>query len=60
MGEGVGHKEGVAVDWKKLLPPPRNCRALLPKRWVVKRSFSWISHNRRMSKGGLPRVRRTL
>ncbi len=43
-------KEGVAVDLKKLLPPPRNWRAFLPKRWVVERSFSWISHNRRMSK----------
>ena len=43
-------KEGVAVDWKKLLPAPRNCRAFLPKRWVVERSLSWISHNRRMSK----------
>lgn len=43
-------KESVAVDWKKLLPPPRDSRAFLPKRWIVERSFSWISHNRRMSK----------
>ncbi len=43
-------KEGVAVDWKKLLPPPKDSRAFLPKRWIVERSFSWISHNRRMSK----------
>lgn len=43
-------KEGVEVDWKKLLPQPRDSRAFLPKRWIVERSFSWISHNQRMSK----------
>jgi putative transposase len=43
-------KEGVAIDWKKLLPEPRGSRTFLPKRWIVERSFSWISHNRRMSK----------
>lgn len=43
-------KEGVEVDWKKLLPQPRDSRAFLPKRCIVERSFSWISHNRRMSK----------
>ena len=42
-------KEGVAVDWKKLLPPPKDSRAFLPKRWIVERSLSWISRNRRMS-----------
>jgi len=41
-------KEGVEVDWEKLLPP-RGFR-VLPRRWVVERTFSWISHNRRMSK----------
>src|SRR5918995_935239 len=41
-------KEGVAVDWEKLLPP-RGFIAL-PRRWVVERTFAWISHNRRMSK----------
>ena len=43
-------KEGVMVDWKKLLPAPNDSRAFLPKRWIVERTFSWISHNRRMSK----------
>jgi putative transposase len=41
-------KEGKTVDWQKLLPP-RGFQ-VLPRRWVVERSFAWICHNRRMSK----------
>ena len=41
-------KEGVQVDWEKLLPPKGF--QVLPRRWVVERTFSWIDHNRRMSK----------
>jgi len=41
-------KEGVEVDWEKLLPP-KGFR-VLPRRWVVERTFSWIDQNRRMSK----------
>jgi putative transposase len=41
-------KEGVVVDWQKLMPPAGF--VVLPRRWVVERSFAWISHNRRMSK----------
>ena len=41
-------KEGVEVDWEKLLPP--RSFQVLPRRWVVERTFSWIDHNRRMSK----------
>ena len=41
-------KEGVAVDWQKLMPP-KGFR-VLPRRWVVERTFAWISHNRRMAK----------
>jgi putative transposase len=40
--------EGVKVDWQKLLPPKGF--VVLARRWVVERSFAWISHNRRMSK----------
>ena len=40
--------EGVAVDWQKLLSPPGF--QVLPRRWVVERTFSWIDQNRRMSK----------
>ncbi len=44
-------KEGEEPDWEKLrelLPPPGF--RVLPRRWVVERTFSWIDQNRRMSK----------
>jgi putative transposase len=41
-------KEGVTIAWQELLPP-RGFQ-VLPRRWVVERTFAWISHNRRMSK----------
>jgi putative transposase len=41
-------KEGVAVNWEELLPPKGF--QVLPRRWVVERTFSWIDQNRRMSK----------
>jgi putative transposase len=41
-------KEGVKVDWETLLPPQGF--QVLPRRWVVERTFAWICHNRRMSK----------
>ena len=41
-------KEGKEVDWQKLMAP-RGFR-VLPRRWVVERTFAWISHNRRMAK----------
>jgi putative transposase len=41
-------KEGKKVDWQELMPP-RGFR-VLPRRWVVERTFAWITHNRRMSK----------
>ncbi len=40
--------EGVKVEWEKLLPPKGF--QVLPKRWVVERTFSWTDQNRRMSK----------
>ena len=42
-------KEGKKADWHELLPP-RGFH-VLPRRWVVERSFAWIDHNRRMSLG---------
>jgi len=36
------------VDWEHLLPPKGF--QILPRRWVVERTFSWIDQNRRMSK----------
>jgi putative transposase len=41
-------KEGVTVDWRKLLPPKGYL--VLPRRWVVERTLSWIDQQRRMSK----------
>ncbi len=41
-------KEGMELDWEKLMLP-KGFR-VLPRRWVVERTFSWIDHNRRMSK----------
>ena len=41
-------KEGVAVDWQKLLPPKGYL--VLPRRWVVERTLAWIDQQRRMSK----------
>jgi len=41
-------REGVPVDWQKLLPP--RGFVVLPRRWVVERTIAWIDHNRRMSK----------
>jgi putative transposase len=41
-------EEGTKVDWQKLLG--RRGFEVLPRRWVVERSFAWICHNRRMSK----------
>jgi putative transposase len=41
-------KEGVAIDSEKLWGARRF--GDLPRRWVVERTFSWLGHNRRMSK----------
>jgi len=41
-------KEGKKVDWERLMPP--RGYVPLPRRWVVERTFSWLSQNRRMSK----------
>jgi putative transposase len=41
-------KEGKQVDWQRLMPP--RGYVTLPRRWVVERTFSWLSQNRRMSK----------
>jgi putative transposase len=41
-------KEGKKVDWQRFMAP-RGFR-VLPRRWVVERTFSWLGQNRRMSK----------
>ena len=42
-------KEGRNIDMEKLFPGRRGFE-VLPRRWVVERSFAWVPHNRRMSK----------
>jgi putative transposase len=41
-------KEGWQIDWQRLIP--RRGFEVLPRRWVVERTFAWLSQNRRMSK----------
>jgi putative transposase len=43
------NKEGIPVDPKKFMPE-KGPRPFLPKRWIVERTFAWLSQNRRMSK----------
>ena len=42
-------REGVPIDANKFMVQ-KGPRAFLPKRWIVERTFSWLSQNRRMSK----------
>jgi transposase len=47
---GEWAKEGKEeVDYWQRLMPPRGFR-VLPRRWMVERTFSWLSQNRRMSR----------
>jgi putative transposase len=52
---------GVLLDWAKKLIPRRGlkihiikrttqCFKILPKRWVVERTFAWLSRYRRLAK----------
>jgi putative transposase len=38
----------AVIDWETILPPPGF--RVLPRRWVVERTFSWFGQNRRLSK----------
>lgn len=40
--------EDAVIDWEKILPPPGF--RVLPRRWVVERTFAWLGQLRRMSK----------
>jgi putative transposase len=37
-------------EWRRLPPERRRFRGVLPRRWVVERTFSWTSQSRRLSK----------
>ncbi len=43
------HGEGVPIDVERFMPQ-KGPKPFLPKRWIVERTFSWLSQNRRMSK----------
>ena len=47
LGTGVDPRPFV---WRRLPPVRTGFRGVLPRRWVVERTFSWISHSRRLSK----------
>jgi putative transposase len=36
--------------WRRLPPAPKQFRGILPRRWVVERTFSWFGQSRRLSK----------
>jgi putative transposase len=48
VGRRVGQRGGEGRSGEALLPP--SGFQVLPRRWVVERTFSWIDQNRRMSK----------
>jgi transposase len=37
-------------EWFRLPPAKKEFRGVLPRRWVVERSFAWLGQNRRLSK----------
>jgi hypothetical protein len=43
----VRQQLGIGVDISKRIKPAWE---VLPKRWVVERTFSWLNHSRRLSK----------
>ena len=45
---GVWAPIGAVIDWEALRP--RGFRGVLPRRWVVERTFSWLGQSRRLSK----------
>jgi putative transposase len=49
MGEGV-QQRGRGHGCGEVHAAERSPRPFLPKRWIVERTFSWLSQNRRLSK----------
>jgi putative transposase len=45
---GVWAPADAVIDWSKLLPPGEF--RVLPRRWVVERTFAWLGAYRRLSK----------
>jgi len=45
---GVWAPIGAIIDWEALRP--KGFRGVLPRRWVIERTFSWCGQSRRLSK----------
>lgn len=45
---GVWAPIGAVIDWDALRP--KGFRGVLPRRWVVERTISWLGQNRRLSR----------
>jgi putative transposase len=45
---GVWAPIGAVIDWEALRP--KGFRGVLPRRWVIERTFSWFGQSRRLSK----------
>jgi putative transposase len=45
---GVWAPIGAVIDWAALIP--KGFRGVLPRRWVVERTFGWLGQSRRLSK----------
>lgn len=45
---GVWAPIGAVIDWGALRP--KGFRGVLPRRWVIERTFSWFGQSRRLSK----------
>ena len=46
----LAHLETVWFTWERLPPSPKVFRGVLPRRWVVERTFSWLGQSRRLAK----------
>jgi putative transposase len=54
-GEWVPHGDlndlsTVYFEWVRLPPTRTGFRGVLPRRWVVERTFAWLGQSRRLSK----------
>ncbi|MGH2461213.1 MAG: IS5 family transposase [Chloroflexota bacterium] len=45
---GVWAPMDAVIDWDAIIP--KGFRGILPRRWVVERTFGWLSQSRRLSK----------
>jgi len=45
---GIWAPADAVIDWSKVMPP--SGFRVLPRRWVVERTFSWFGQSRRLSK----------